>query len=131
MLRLAILVGLLTLLPMRAFAEVCDKLNPDWDGVPVSYFAETLSLMTSSGSLILLVCSALALRFKSQWGALAVVVLWSGWVSIIAFYLPSQPINKAALIEGCIGSPSLFIALVAAICIGLVLFTAPINRREP
>ncbi len=109
-------------------AEVCDTDRPDWNGTPVTMTEEALALLLSPAGLILLAGTILALRFRSQWGGLIVVVLWSGFVSLIALADPTGT-RALALQEGCIGSPALFIALVIAICAGTILYTAPLPGR--
>ncbi len=117
-------------MPSAAMAEVCDKVRPFWEpGTQATAWDEFLGLMATPPSLILLVASALALRFRHQWAALAVMVLWTLWVSMIAFYSTDNEINQQALSEGCIGSPALFIGVVAAICVGLIIYTTPRTDR--
>jgi len=89
-------------------AQVCDQQRPGWDGTPVSGLDEALQLMASPLSLIAIGATLLALRFRSQWGGVAVVVLWTGLVSMITMF-----------------EPTLFIAAVAAICVATIIYTAP------
>lgn len=119
-----------TLLPGAAWAEVCDKVRPGWDGTPVTMVGEALVQFMTIPSLALLLASAIAIRFRSQWGAAAVVVLWTIWVSVVAFLDTTGGIRDAAIIEGCIGAPVLFIVAVAAICTGMIIYTFPPPRRE-
>ena len=122
-LRRGLILGLLT--PNAALAEVCDKVRPFVSpGEPGTAFTEMVSLMGTPPSLILLVLSALAIRFRWQWAALGIVVLWSIWVSLVAMQPPDGTL-LLAIEEGCVGPPTLFIALVAAICGGMMLYTAP------
>lgn len=102
----------------------CDATRPDWDGTAVTAMDEALFLAATPAVLVLILASALAIRFRHQWGALAVVLGWTGVVSLIAMGDPTgQRVAQAA--EGCLGSPSLFIAVVAAICVGMILYTTP------
>lgn len=118
------LAALLTLLPGAAFAEVCDQERPDWDGTPATAPDGLLDLLATAPSLFLIVATLLVLRFKSVWGGLATVVLWTIWVSVINS--PAVFPTRAAAIEaGCIGPNTLFIALAVAICVGIVIYTAP------
>lgn len=119
-----------TLLPGAAWAEVCDKVRPGWDGTSVTMVGEALVQFMTIPSLALLLASAIAIRFRSQWGAAAVVVLWTIWVSVVAFLDTTGGIRDAAIIEGCIGAPVLFIVAVAAICTGMIIYTFPPPRRE-
>lgn len=124
-LRRGLTLAALTLTPCAALAEVCDKVRPFVGiGETGTAFTELVSLMATPPSLILLVLSALAIRFRWQWAALGVVVLWSLWVSLIAMAAPDD-VMLLAIEEGCVGPPTLFIGLVAAICGGMMLYTAP------
>lgn len=127
--KFAPLAAIAALSPTGALANVCEQVRP-FVGASEggTAFTEAMSLMGTVPSLVLLLLSALAIRFRWQWVALGVVVLWSVWVSFIAMSSPS-PIMEQAISEGCVGPPTLFIALVAAICGGMMLYTAP--RKAP
>lgn len=113
----------LALMASPALADVCAAMRPGWTpGTPATAWGEMLALMITPPSLVLLLASALCIRLRHQWGALIVVLLWSLWVSYIAMSAPDA-LRAAAIAEGCIGRPTLFIALVAAICIGMILYT--------
>ncbi len=112
-----------------ALAEVCDKIRPGWDGAPASMLDEAIALMSTPPSLVLLLASALAIRLRHQWGALAVLIGWTIWISLLVFPTPDAA-ELAAIAEGCIGSPILFIAVVAAICVAMILYTIPRPKRE-
>lgn len=114
--------------PTPALAEVCDKLRPDWDGQTVTALSEALSLTASLPSLILLAGTVAALRFRNQTLALVVVVLWTILVSILGLRAPGG-VQAQAIIEGCVGTPALFIAAVVAICVGTIIYTGPFRRR--
>ena len=106
-----------------SYAEVCAQMRPNWTpGVPASAWDELIALMSTPPSLVLILASLIAVRFAHQWGALVVVLLWTLWVSLVAMSSPDAA-RLAALQEGCIGSPTLFIAAVAAICVGMILYT--------
>ncbi|WP_299722612.1 hypothetical protein [uncultured Tateyamaria sp.] len=122
---------ILTLLPGVAWAEVCDKVRPLWTpGTEASAWGEMIALMGTPFSLALLLMSAVAVRFRHEWGALVVVLLWTAWVSIIVFYGAGDEVQVLAAQEGCIGPPTLFIAAAAAICIGMILYVAPPFGRD-
>lgn len=124
-LRRGLIAAALTVSPSAASAAVCSKVRPFVEtGEMGTAFTELVSLMGTPPSLILLVLSALAIRFCWQWAALGVVVLWSVWVSLIAMAAPDDTL-LLAIEEGCVGPPTLFIGLVAAICGGMMLYTAP------
>ncbi|MGH1576560.1 hypothetical protein [Planktotalea sp.] len=120
---------ILTLLPSLLAAEVCDKARPDWDGVPVSGVSEAIALASSPASLLLFALTLIAIRFRNQWGALLVLILWVGYGSLLTMADPTG-IRALAQAEGCIGSPTLFIAAVTAICIGMILYTTPKEARK-
>lgn len=114
--------------PTPALAEVCDKVRPNWTpGTPSTMLTEAIALFSTVPSLVLIVATLAALRFRSQWGGLAVVVGWTIWTSLAAFGRDS--ILEQAAAEGCVGAPTLFIAAVAAICVGTVLYTLPRETR--
>lgn len=128
--RLVLPVATLAFAPLPAWAEVCEKVRPDWiPGSDISVVSEAISLLSSPVSIILLLASALAIRLRAQWWALAVVVFWTIWVTIISADDPAG-IQKLAKAEGCIGSPSLFFAIVGAICVGMIIYTAPLRRSK-
>ncbi len=119
----------LVLLPSSAMAEVCDKERPDWDGAPASAVSEALMLAGSLPSVVLILATALAIRVRSVWGGLAAVCGWSILVGVLVFG-GDRAIRDTAIAEGCVGSPALFIAAVAAICVGTILYTAPNEARS-
>ena len=114
----------LSLAPTAVLAEVCETSRPNWDGLPASAFDEMVALMSTPPALILILASALVFRFRSQWGGLVTVVLWSIFTGFLTFFNPSET-REIAISEGCIGSPVLFIAIVTAICVSMILYTAP------
>ncbi len=117
------------LAPSPLWAAVCDQVRPNWTpGTEVGLIEETLLLFASPVSLLLLLGMALAIRLRHQWGALAVVVGWTAWISVIA--VGNSQVQAAARAEGCMGSPALFISLGAAICIATILFTRPRPVRD-
>ena len=116
--------------PGSALAQTCHEIRPQWDGAPVTMLQEAIFLFGSPLSLILLLGSALAVRFRHQWGALVAVLGWTAFVSVIDFMPQATGLNAAAQAEGCLGSSSLFIAGVAAICVSVILYTAPPLGRD-
>ncbi len=114
---------ILSLLPGAAWAQDCAVQRPDWDGGSVSAVQETLFLASSPAALVLLLGTAVAIRFKSQWGSLAVVLGWTAFVTFLTMLAPAS--RKLAMAEGCVGSPALFIGIIAAICVGMIFYTAP------
>ncbi|WP_089279415.1 hypothetical protein [Antarctobacter heliothermus] len=124
------LAALALIWPSSALAEVCSTERPGWDGTPATAISEALFLASSLPAVLLIVATALALRFRSKWGGLAVVSGWSILITLRVFGTDPTGTRQKATIEGCIGSPTLFIALVAAICIATILYTAPTERRS-
>lgn len=114
--------------PFSSFAAVCETFRPDWDGQTVTALSETMSLISSPLAIALLLASAIAIRFRSQWGSLVIVVLWTVIVSLITMADPTGQ-RDLAMAEGCVGPASLFIGLVAAICVGMILYTMPRETR--
>lgn len=121
-------VALALALPNAAWSEACNKTRPDWDGSAVSALDEALYLAATPATLVLILGSMIAVRFRHQWGALAVVVLWTLLVSMVAMGDPTG-LRAQEIAEGCIGSPALFIAAVAAICVGMIIYTTPKRER--
>ena len=117
------------LLPGAAWAEVCEKVRPAWDGTEVTMTGEAITQFSTVPALLLLLASAIAIRFRSQWGVATAVVLWTVWVSVVAFFDATGGMRDAAMTEGCIGAPVLFIIAVAAICTGMIVYTFPPPKR--
>lgn len=101
----------------------CAALRPDWDGEPVGAMAEMVALLSSPIPLILLMVTAVAIRFKAQWAVLVVCLAWSVVVSATTFFDPTGGLREAGMAEGCVGSPVLFILTVSVLCVGAVLAT--------
>lgn len=115
---------ILACLPGAAWAEVCDKERPNWDGVDVTALQEAATLFVTPFGLLLLGFTIVALRFRNQWMGLVAVLGWTGFITLITMADPTG-LRDLARAEGCIGAPTLFIVAVAAICVGTVLYTMP------
>ena len=76
----------------------------------------------------LLLATALVLRLRSPRGALALCLAWSGLVFVLTFYDPTGGFRAAAMAEGYIARPTILIALVFALCAGMILYT---GRPDP
>ncbi|WP_299652195.1 hypothetical protein [uncultured Tateyamaria sp.] len=122
--RLAPLALFAAAAPGQALAQACATQRPDWDGTPVSALDEALALLLSPGGLFLLAATAVALVVRSQWGGLVTVLLWTGFITLITMFDPTGLRGPAAA-EGCVGPPTLFIGVAAAICVVTVLLTMP------
>ncbi len=118
------------MLATPAMAEVCDTLQPGWDGAPATAVTEAMALFLSPIGLVLLVATALAIRVKSVWGGLVTVVCWTVFVTFVVQYDPGN-MRQMAMTEGCVGEPTLFIAATIAICVVTILLTAPRERGKP
>jgi hypothetical protein len=110
-------------------SEICETLRPMWDGTPPSALSELVTLAAAPPSLILIAATALTFRFRNQWAALAVVVLWSFYTGFLTIIDPGA-VLAAGRAAGCLGSPALFIAAVAAICVAIILYTAPNESQK-
>ncbi len=121
--------GVLLLVPAPAWAEVCDKMRPGWNGAPVTAFGEFLYLLQTPVVLLLIVATALAVRFRSEWGGLVVVIGWS-LSTFLATGWGDGAVRAAGVTEGCMGNSTLFIAFAALVCVGVVLYTAPLKRDK-
>lgn len=119
----------LLIAPTSALSQSCAQHRPNWTpGDQVSALSEAVALFGSPVALVLLLATALCLRFRHQWGAVVIVVLWTVLVSLVTFTDAGG--RAAGTAEGCIGSPSLFITAVAALCVGLILYTAPKPQKD-
>ena len=58
-----------------------------------------------------------------------VVLGWTALVSFVSVFRPDAELHAAAVHEGCAGSAALFIGTVTAICIAMILYTAPRPSR--
>lgn len=125
--RRGVILAAAVCVPAGAHAEVCDRIRPDWDGQAVSVWEETLALMGTPVSLLLLLATVLVLRFRSSWGALAVFVGWSFAVASFTFLDGTGGLLPAARAEGCVGSPALFVGVVLLISAGMMLY---VNRPK-
>lgn len=114
---------ILALVPGAAWAQDCAVQRPGWDGAAVSAVQEAMFLAYTPAALVLFLGTIAALRFKSHWGSLAVVLGWTAFVSFLTMFAPASRV--AAVTEGCVGSPTLFIGIIAAICVGTIFYTAP------
>lgn len=118
------------LCPAPLWADACSVLRPGWDGTPVTAWGEFLFLLQTPVVLLLVIATALAVRFRSEWGGLAVVVGWSLSTFLATGWGGDGTTRPAAMNEGCIGNATLFIVVAAIVCIGVVLYTAPLKRGK-
>jgi hypothetical protein len=123
-------LGAALLLPTPALAEVCSQERPSWDGLPVSALDEFLILMQTPIVLLLVLVTALVVRFRHEWGGLIVVVGWSLSTYLVIDWAGTDAVRNSAVAQGCIGNPSIFIVVAVMVCIGVVLYTAPLKRGK-
>lgn len=110
--------------------QVCTTLRPSWEGTPATAISEAILLLGAPVTLVLLAASLICIRFRSQWGALACVVAWSLYTAVLTMIDPGGML-AAGRSAGCVGSAALFIGAVAAICVAMILYTAPHKKRGP
>lgn len=115
------------LLPTSAWAEVCDKERPLWDGRPTTGWSEAIILLTSPSQIILLAATILAIWY-GWW--IACFILAPIWVAFIPMMLTRDLDDMIweASREGCIGSPILFMGLCGAI--SMASFYAAFKPRK-
>ncbi|MEL7013775.1 MAG: hypothetical protein AAFO72_10905 [Pseudomonadota bacterium] len=121
---------ILALLPTQALASACEKIRPGWDGGEVGAVAEAVTLFSSPISLFLLLSTALVFRFRKPWGALTVCLAWSFLITAVTFFDPTGGVRTQAAAEGCVGPPWLFISLVAALSVGMIVYTGKPDGSE-
>ncbi|WP_162497398.1 hypothetical protein [Roseovarius dicentrarchi] len=109
-------------LPGAAWAGACETVRPGWDGTPITAWGEALALFSTPAALFLLAASVTATLLRSAVGALVVCLMWSTLTMIVVSTDPTG-LRDASRIEGCTGSPALFIVAVAALCAAMILYT--------
>lgn len=111
------LIAALALLPQAAWAEVCDKIRPDWnpDQGPVTGGAETLYILTSPMGVGLILLMALAMVFPRRWLAL-LAALPTLAVAGVLFIGRQADMATTAMATGCIGSalPAVVLLVLAS-----------------
>lgn len=130
LLRSALIVATAVVVPHPVIASTCSDFRPNWDGGSVSAWSEMIQLFGTPISLILLLGTALAVRFRKPWAALAVFVGWSFAVAAVTFLDPTGGVRAAAAAEGCVGSPSLYIAVVFALCGAMMVYLNKMADRD-
>jgi len=118
------------LAPTMGMAEVCAQERPAWDGMPVTPWGEFLILLQTPVVLLLILATALVIRFRLEWAGLLVVVGWSLSTYLVLDWAGTDSVRQSGMAEGCIGSPSIFIVVAVMVCIGVVLYTAPLKRGK-
>lgn len=88
-----------------AFAEVCDKVRPDWSPSTgqVTAAQELSYYFSSTVGIILLVLCVLALLIKNGWLTLSVALVLLVVAGLIAqnWFWPEDGVTHAAYAEGC------------------------------
>ncbi|MGX9356442.1 hypothetical protein ACS3SW_15140 [Roseobacteraceae bacterium S113] len=118
-------LGALVFMPTSAHASFCDTERPNWDGSPATQLDEAITLFMAPTGLFLIGATAVAVLFRHAIGAGIACVMWAFYVT--AIIMRGDPAYMMAAMEGCIGQPTLFVALAAAICLSAVIYTM---RRE-
>ena len=105
-----------------AFAEVCDKERPGWDGTPVGPLAEAVHLLTNPVMLALIGAGIVATLLKLR----IIRVILAAMIGGIAYLIWDESLNDptgitaAAGAEGCQGSPWLAAMLLALLAISIL-----------
>lgn len=129
----AVLPALLAATP--AWAEVCDKERPGWDPAlgAVTGMDELVGFIGSPAGFVLLGLGVVALMRPWRWPALAVVViglaLTQWWVGQQAGLFGDGTFG-AAMVEGCIGHPSLKVGFVTVFALVVFLWSERQRRRK-
>lgn len=98
--------------------------------MPVTPWGEFLILLQTPVVLLLILATALVIRFRLEWAGLLVVVGWSLSTYLVLDWAGTDSVRQSGMAEGCIGSPSIFIVVAVMVCIGVVLYTAPLKRGK-
>lgn len=123
------------LLPTYAVAEVCDKIRPNWDPTSgsVTAWGEATFFFQSPLGIVCLGAFALAvLTFKSTW-ALASAVGSAGLGLLIYINGTLDDPNgfsQQSVAEGCVGEPTLAVAICATICFICIGILSRNRRKE-
>ena len=115
------------LLPTTAFAEVCDKERPLWDGTPTTAWSEAIILLTSPSQIILLAATMLAIWYGWRIACLILALIWVAFIPMM-LTRDLDDMTWEASREGCIGSPILFMGLCSAISV--LSFYAAMRRPK-
>lgn len=108
-------------LPAAAFAEVCDKVRPDWEAGagPQGWLAETVYILASPPSLVLVLLLALALWLPRLWIALPVALLTLAFAALLAISRQTD-MAELAIAEGCIATAApAIVTLTVGALVGL------------
>ncbi|WP_237028974.1 hypothetical protein [Phaeobacter porticola] len=113
--------ALLTGLPGSALAEVCDKTRPAWVRTddPATAWDELLALSSLPITLALFALTGIALATRNRASFVISALLWASMAFVIAIDRYENALDDVqyyAIVEGCLGSPHLFIGLAIAIC---------------
>lgn len=119
------LVGFLILLPSPAFAEVCDKERPLWDGSKVGPVEELIYIVASPHGALLILLTVAAVLIRKFWVSFPVAALLLLFALMLYWdwSIYGDGIAYPAYREGCRGAPHVAIACLAAIALGLVLIS--------
>jgi hypothetical protein len=108
------------------FAEVCDKIRPDWssENGPVSQFDDAILLATSGAGVTFLTFVVVSLLSRSRAMCLLAAIASATLALLLAFdWLNTAPgsVQQMAIEEGCSVPPYLAISVFLAIFTSCVL----------
>lgn len=115
-----------------AFAEVCDKVRPDWDpsNGPVNQFQELSFFFSGTPGLILVALCFLAFFIKRTWGSIVVALILVAVAILIAadWLWPLDGVTYGAHLEGCTANPLITRLMLVALIVMVAVFGKP---RKP
>ena len=104
---------MLACIPGTAWAEVCDKERPYWDGTPVNMVEEVLGQLSNPFTTLVVVASIILVLRKSQLLTVLGVFLIAMYALFFVDPLFLDDAAWQAKREGCIGNQELWYALIA------------------
>lgn len=113
-----------------AFAEVCDKVRPLWDGDQVGQLEELFHMLASPAGVVIVVLLIAAVSLRRMWFSIPVALALFGLSAVIFldwFWL-GDGIAYAAYREGCMGGVHLTVACLILAAVTLVLWTRRVCR---
>ena len=116
------------------FAEVCDKERPDWSPLdsPQTAISELVMFLTGPIGIFISLMTIANLCLNTRWFSIFMLGL-SLLLTFSIMVESSNHITLAAIREGCMASPVLFILFLIAICdanLWKVIFHKPYKPKE-
>ncbi len=117
-----------------ALANACKTVRPAWSGETVGLIGEAFNLVFSSGGIVLIIMMILAFRFRHLWFSI-IIASCAFLLAFMNFYAWRNPvgIDVDARQEGCIGEPTLAIAVFIFLGILILLaqfFGSPLMKKS-